>query len=142
MESNGEENQGEVPKTPLENNYMAGAMLANGISFVWLQLLTLLGPTASNAPIGLLVDLSYIIFIAAGYISSTQVLKRTETDHLKVGLKTAFYSSIMGLLIVYSLLREPTMRLAASISLCYFAGSILASYRAVKRRIYSEETTT
>jgi hypothetical protein len=122
-------------KTPSENDFMAGAMLANGIVFVWMQLLSIFRQTASEFPQGVLVDISYLIYIFAGYISTRQVVKRTGKEHLKIGFKTAGYSSIMGLLIIFTLTKEPTMNFAIILAVCYFAGSILASYLELRARI-------
>ena len=118
-----------------ENDFMAGAMLANGIVFVWMQALSIYRQTATQIPSRVLVDLSYLIYVFAGYISARQVTKRSKKEHLKAGLKTAGYSSIMGLLIISTMTSESGMGLAITLAVCYFAGSILGSYMELKARL-------
>jgi hypothetical protein len=120
-----------------ENDFMAGAMLANGIVFVWMQALSIYRQTATQIPSRVLVDVSYIIYVFAGYISTRQVTKRSKKEHLKAGLKTAGYSSIMGLLIISTMTSEPGMGLAITLAVCYFAGSILGSYMELRARLNS-----
>lgn len=134
-ESSLKESKTPAPKLPANNDFMAGAMLANGIVFVWMQILSIFRQTASQVPPRILVDLSYMIYIFAGYFASRQVVKRTEKEHLKVGLKTAGYSTIMGLLIIYTMANEPTMGLAVTLGVCYVAGSIIGSYMEIRARL-------
>jgi hypothetical protein len=123
------------PVAQSDNDFMAGAMLANGIVFVWMQALSVFRGFASQLPPRFLVDVSYIIYLLAGYISSRQVIKRAKRDYLKAGLKTAAYSTIMGLLILSSMNNEQTVGLAITLGICYFAGSILGSYIETKDRL-------
>ncbi len=127
----------EKPPTQPDNDFMAGAILANGISFVWMQLLSVARDFFSRIPPVILVDISYIIYIFAGYYSTNQVLKRSKGEHLRAAFKTAGYSSVMGLLIIFTMFNDPNFRLAITVSLCYFFGSIIASYMTIKRRIRS-----
>ncbi len=122
-----------VPQS--DNDFMAGAMMANGIVFVWMQALSVFRETVSQLPPRFLVDVSYIIYMLAGYFSSRQVIKRAKGDYLKAGLKTAAYSSIMGLLILSSMNNQQTVGLAITLGICYFAGSILGSYMETKDRL-------
>ena len=129
-----EEESTEAPKPAAqpENDFMAGAMMANGIVFVWMQALSVFRQYASQLPPRVLVDASYIIYILAGYLASRQVTKRANRDHLKAGLKTAGYSTIMGLLIISTMNSEPGIGFAVILGVCYFAGSILGSYMELK----------
>ena len=135
-----EEESAETPETPEsvaqpENDFMAGAMMANGIVFVWMQALSVFRQYTSQIPPRVLVDASYIIYIFAGYIASRQVTKRAKRKHLKAGLKTAAYSTIMGLLILSTMNSEQTLKLAITLGVCYFAGGILGSYMETKARL-------
>ncbi len=129
-----EEESSEAPEPAAqpENDFMAGAMMANGIVFVWMQALSVFRQYASQLPPRVLVDASYIIYILAGYLASRQVTKRANRDHLKAGLKTAGYSTIMGLLIISTMNSEPGIGFAVILGVCYFAGSILGSYMELK----------
>lgn len=124
-----------ITRPQTDNDFMAGAILANGIVFVWMQALSIFRETASRISLGILVDISYIIYIFAGYISVRQVTKRVEKGHLRAGLKTAGYSTIMGLLIIYTMTNEANLILAATLGVCYVAGGILGSYMEIKARL-------
>ena len=132
-----EEEAAEVPEpmAQSENDFMAGAMMANGIVFVWMQALSVFRQYVSQLPPRFLVDVSYIIYLLAGYIASRQVTKRAKRDYLKAGLKTASYSTIMGLLILSSMNSDQTLSLAITLGICYFAGGIMGSYIETKVRL-------
>ncbi|MCK5671380.1 hypothetical protein KAI10_08345, partial [Candidatus Bathyarchaeota archaeon] len=63
-----EEEAAEVPEpmAQSENDFMAGAMMANGIVFVWMQALSVFRQYVSQLPPRFLVDVSYIIYLLAG----------------------------------------------------------------------------
>ena len=132
-----EEEAAEVPEpmAQSENDFMAGAMMANGIVFVWMQALSVFRQYVSQLPPRFLVDVSYIIYLLAGYIASRQVTKRAKREYLKAGLKTASYSTIMGLLILSSMNSDQTLSLAITLGICYFAGGIMGSYIETKVRL-------
>lgn len=136
-----EEESTEAPELPAqpENDFMAGAMMANGIVFVWMQALSVFRQYVSQLPPRVLVDASYIIYILAGYLASRQVTKRAKREHLKAGLKTAGYSTIMGLLIISTMNSEPGIGFAVILGVCYFAGSILGSYMELKASLKRRE---
>lgn len=123
------------PVAQSENDFMAGAMMANGIVFVWMQALSVFRQYVSQLPPRVLVDASYVIYILAGYLASRQVTKRAKGKYLKAGLKTAGYSTIMGLLIISTMNSEPGIGFAVILGVCYFAGSILGSYMETKARL-------
>ncbi len=132
-----EEESSEAPEPAAqpENDFMAGAMMANGIVFVWMQALSVFRQYASQIPPRFLVDVSYVIYVLAGYLASRQVTRRAKREHLKAGLKTAGYSTIMGLLIISTLNSETGIGFAVILGVCYFAGSILGSYMELKARL-------
>ena len=55
----------------------------------------------------------------------SQALFELAQDYLKAGLKTAAYSTVMGLLILSSMNSDQTVSLAIALGICYFAGGIL-----------------
>lgn len=140
VKSDEPEEETEIPVEPKpeiqpDSDFMAGAMMANGIVFVWMQALSVFRQTVSQLPSRFLVDISFIIYILAGYVASRQVTRRAKREQLKAGLKTAGYSSVMGLLIISTMSSEPGMGLAVTLTICYFAGSILGSYMETKARL-------
>jgi len=133
-----EEAEREVKKGPREPNntdYLAGAMLANGIVWIWMQALSLIGEDALIVPKGLLADLSFLIYIFGGYYGATQVCKRADTGHLIVGLKTAGYASAMALVIMLTMISQLNIGIALSISISLFAGGVLAGYMRIRKRL-------
>ncbi len=118
---------------PSLNDYLAGAMLANGIIWIWLQFIQIFGTRISKY--SFLADISFILFIFAGYIAAFQVGKRVDTEHLTVGLKTAGYSLIMALIIMYTSWPTPSSRLTFTIMICLVFGGVIGGYMNIRRRI-------
>ena len=110
-------------------------MLANGIIWIWMQALSLFRNQASQIPTSLLADISYIIYILGGYLAAQQVSKRADSQHLKVGVKTALYSFAMTIFIMLTMSSEPSFTLLTSIMLCQFAGGILGGYMHIRKRL-------
>ena len=134
----GDEAEEEKPKGPREPNntdYLAGAMLANGIIWIWMQALSLIGEDVFIVPKGLLTDLSFIIYIFGGYYASSQVCKRADTQHLIVGLKTAGYASVMALIIMLTMISQLKLSIVLSMSISLFAGGFLGGYMFVRKRL-------
>lgn len=130
-----EKPQVESLRAPNNTDYLAGAMLANGIVWIWMQALSLIGEDAFIVPKGLLTDLSFLIYIFGGYYAATQVCKRADTGHLIVGLKTAGYASAMALVIMLTMISQLNIGIALSISISLFAGGILAGYMRIRERL-------
>ena len=123
------------PKQPNINDYMAGAMLANGVVWIWMQGLGMFREYTSQVPAALLADLSYIVYIAGAYYASRQVCKRADEKHLIAGLKLAAASWVMGILITFTLAPEPSVPLMLALLVCFAAGCTLGGYMAVKARL-------
>ncbi|OGD55716.1 hypothetical protein A3K81_04430 [Candidatus Bathyarchaeota archaeon RBG_13_60_20] len=123
------------PKQPNINDYMAGAMLANGVVWIWMQSLGLFREYTSHVPAALLADLSYVVYVAGAYYASRQVCKRADEKHLIVGLKLAAASWVMGVLIMFTLAPEPDGPLMLALLLCFAAGGILGGYITVKAQL-------
>jgi hypothetical protein len=122
-------------KNPTGNDYFAGAMLANGIVWVWMQALSLFRAQTSSIPLTFLADISFVVYIFGAYLAVSQVGKRTDTGHLIVGLKTAIYSWVMAIVIMFTMAAEPTFSLAIVLLVCFLAGGILGGYMLVRKRL-------
>ncbi|MCW4050259.1 MAG: hypothetical protein NWE89_11060 [Candidatus Bathyarchaeota archaeon] len=129
------------PKIPTQTDYLAGAMLANGIVWVWMQALSLFRGVTSQLPIRLLTDASFLVYVFAGYFSASQVGKRADTKHLNVGLRTAGYSWIGSLIIMFTMASEPTLSLAVTLLICFVAGSVVGGYMIIRRRLQKRRQT-
>jgi len=121
-------------KEPTNNDYMAGALLANGIIWLWMQSLTMFSGFMSRIPSALLVDLTYLIFIIAGFISSQQVAKRSESNQLIVSLRSTLYSWAGSLLMMLSM-PSPTLSFALIVFVCLMIGAIAGTYMLIRSRI-------
>ncbi len=124
-----------TPKEPTQNDYMAGAILANGIIWLWMQSLNIFSGFTSKISPAILADFSYVTFIVAGFISSQQVAKRSEKNQLVVALKASFYSWLGSLLMMLTMSGNPTFAFAATLFICLMAGAVVGTYMLIKERI-------
>lgn len=124
-----------VLKEPTSNDYMAGALLANGIIWLWMQSLTMFSGFMNRIPPALLVDLTYVTFIIAGFISSQQVAKRSDKNQLIVSLRSALYSWAASLFMMLSMSGSPTFSFALIVFVCLMIGAVVGSYMLIRSRI-------
>ena len=134
-EAEEEEQQVKGPRKPNNTDYLAGAMLANGIIWIWMQVLSLIGEDVFIVPKGLLTDLSFLIYVFGGYYAASQVCKRADSQHLIVGLKTAGYASVMALVIMVTMISQLKISIVLSVSISLFAGGVLGGYMFVRKRL-------
>jgi hypothetical protein len=130
-----EEKQVKGPREPSNTDYLAGAMLANGVIWIWMQGLSLIGEDVFIVPKGMLTDLSFLIYIFGGYVAAFQVCKRADTQHLIVGLKTAGYASVMALVIMFTMISQLKIGIVLSIPISLFAGGVLGGYMFIRKRL-------
>ena len=130
-----EKPQEQMIREPNTYDYLAGAMLANGIVWIWLQALTTFKGLFSQIPVGILADISYVIYLAGATIASKQVCKRADSKHLVVGLKFAGFSWAMALFMMMSMAPQPTMGLVITFIVCFAAGGIAGAYWVIWDRL-------
>ena len=123
------------PKEPTSNDFMAGALLANGIIWLWMQSLTMFSGIMSRIHPTILADFTYVTIIIAGFISSQQVAKRSETNQLIVALRSALYSWAGSLLMMLSMAGGPTISFALIVLVCLAIGAVVGSYMLIRSRI-------
>lgn len=119
---------------PSMNDFLAGAMLANGITWIWMQAVPVLFKEANSLVVSLLSDVSYIVYVYSGYIASIQVCKRADTNHLNVGLRQAGWAWVMSLIIMETMY-EFSGGLALVLIICFAAGGFLGGYMTVRKRL-------
>jgi len=124
-----------VESTPTINDYLAGAILANGFIWAWNLILHHFRAALSRLPVLLLADISLIIYLLAGGTSAYLVSMRASRGHLIVSLKVAALSWILSLLLTLSTFTRPTIGLAATLLVCFLSGGVAGGYFALKRRI-------
>lgn len=119
---------------PISNDYMAGAILANGIIWLWLQSLQMFSGFTSRISPSILADFTAVTIVIAGFISSQQVAKRSKRNQLIVALRSALYSWVGSL---FMMLTSPNASIAFSLILlvCLLAGGVLGSYMLIQMRI-------
>lgn len=128
-----EENK--FPREPNQADYMAAAILANGIIWFWMESLKMFSGFTSRIHPTFLADLSYLTFIIAGFISSQQVAKRSDRNQLIVALRSALYSWAGSLFMMVTMTGGPTISFALIILVCLLAGAVLGSYMLIRWRI-------
>ena len=119
---------------PTGNDYMAGAILANGIIWLWLQSLQMFNGFTSRIHPSILADFTAVTIVIAGFISSQQVAKRSERNQLIVALRSALYSWAGSL---FMMLTSPNASITFALILlvCLLAGGVLGSYMLIQMRI-------
>jgi len=135
LEQDAEEEKPKGPRAPNNTDYLAGAMLANGIIWIWMQALSLIGEDVLIVPKGLLTDLSFLIYVFGGYYAASQVCKRADTQHLIVGLKTAGYASVMAMVIMLTMISQLNIGIVLSMSISLLAGGVLGGYMHIRKRL-------
>jgi len=125
-----------VPREPTSNDFMAGALLANGIIWLWMQSLTMFSGFMGRIHPTILADFTYVTIIIAGFISSQQVAKRSETKQLIVSLRSALYSWAGSLLMMLTgNIVTPTISFALIVLVCLAIGAVVGSYMLIRSRI-------
>ena len=123
-----------TPTEPTSNDYMAGAILANGIIWLWLQSLQMFSGFTSRISPSILADFTAVTIVIAGFISSQQVAKRSERNQLIVALRSALYSWVGS---IFMMLTSTNASITFSLILlvCLLAGGVLGSYMLIQMRI-------
>ncbi len=120
--------------TPTPSDYMAAAMITNGIAWVWMQVMN--GGTILNQiPIRFLTDITFIVYVLAGAIGAFLAGKRVESKHLQVGLKATGYSLGLNALIMLTNPMPLSMNLFWGMSISFAAGSVFGSYMVLHRSL-------
>ncbi len=127
-------NQLVTANEPTPSDYMAAAMITNGIAWGWMQVLgsrTIL----SQLPIRFLSDMTFVVYLFSGAVGAILVGNRADTKHLLVGLKVSAYSLGLSLLIMLTSAPEPTLGLLMALGISFATGSIFGSYRVIHLRL-------
>lgn len=125
----------EKKRKPTLNDYLAGAVLANGLVWIWLRLLGSIGEITSNPYLGVLSLLTLVICILSGTLASYQVCKRAQAEQLIVGIKVAGLSWIFSPFIIFPMIQESFVNVAITILVCFSLGGVAGAYLAIKARL-------
>jgi len=133
----GEEEENEIPVdvAPNFNDYMAGAMIANGVIWIWGQLLGDFEGLFSGIPMGVLADISYVLYLSVTVVASMLVCGRASTGHLMVGARFAGTAWVLSLFIMITTAPNPTLGLAFALLVIFAMGGIAGAYLTIRRRM-------
>ena len=120
-------------------DYMAGAMLANGIVWIWAMAQTTFSDFFSQIPYITLALIAYVIYIFSPTLASYLVCKRTSSKHLVVGLKLAGLAWFFSLIMMLGSTTGPTPALAIVLLVCYGAGGMAGGYLALRSELGSRK---
>lgn len=123
------------PQEITNNDYMAATILANGIIWFWMLSLNMFSGFTSRINPTLLVDVTYITFILAGFISTQQVAKRSKRNQLIISLRSAIYSWAGAVVMMLSIQNTPTISFALTVLVCLLLGAVVGSYMLIRSRI-------
>ena len=113
-------------------DYFAGALLANGISWMWISSLGYLSAAFSTS---VLAELSYVVYIAIGILASFLVCRRTSSRHISVALKLVAIEWIFSLVMIMSYLDQPTTGMALALLVCFLMGGIAGAYITLRSQL-------
>jgi len=118
---------------------MAGAMLANGVVWIWAMALATFSDFFSRIPYVILAIIAYVIYISGATLASYLVCKRTSSKHLAVGLKLAGLAWFFTLIMMLGSTTGPTPALAIVLLVCYGAGGMAGGYLALRSELGSRK---
>ena len=119
-------------KSPRIFDYLAAGILANGLVYFWLVILSFLQE---------LEMLSILIFLAVGFVTSWLVLKRASKQYLKVGAIAGVASWVITIFMMLGLQDGPNSLLIIVLFGCFLVGGLGAAYYSLKQQI-KEKTKT
>ena len=130
-----EENETPEDGSPNFNDYMAAAMVANGVIWIWGQLLGTFEGLFSGIPTGILADLSYVLYLLVTIVASMLVCGRASSRHLMVGARFAGTAWVLSLLVMVTTAPNPSLGLAFSLLLIFAMGGLAGAYLTIRRRM-------
>ena len=125
---------------PTASDYMAAAMITNGIAWVWMQVINSL-TMLNQMPIRFLTDITFIVYVLAGAIGAFLAGKRADSKHLQVGLKATGYSLGVNALIMLTNPMPLSMNLFWGMAISFAAGSVFGSYMVLHRSLSAKRKT-
>ena len=124
-----------VERRPSTNDYLAGAMLANGAVWIWNQALGAMPNIFSQVHPSILANISYVVYLLGAILAANQVCRRASSKHLIVGIKSALISWFLSLIVMFSMAPDPTIGLAMSLLLLFLTGGVAGAYSVIRARL-------
>ncbi|MBS7620253.1 hypothetical protein KEJ21_06390 [Candidatus Bathyarchaeota archaeon] len=126
-------------KKPNLNDYMAGALLSNGIIWMWAMAVNILQPFMPTEDGFILGSVTFIVFIGAGIIASYLVIKRSSSDYLKVLLKLVASEIIFSIIFILSFV-NPSVELITVLFFSFVVGGLVGLYLAARPKLINKPT--
>ena len=120
---------------PNLNDYLAGAILANGFVWIWSLALGHFSDLFERIPPVILANASYVIYLSGGIVSSYLVCKRASSGHIFVGLKLVALTWAFSIVLMLSIATEPSIGLAIVFLVIFTAGGVAGAYLALRSRL-------
>lgn len=117
---------------PTLTDYVAGAILGNGVVWIWYMSLFYL---SSLIPVTILADVSLFIYVFGGAASSYLVCRRASSGHLITGIKLAFVTWMFSFFLSLSFDFELTVSFFTTLLVCFVVGDVLGAYLALRSRL-------
>ncbi|MFB0558762.1 MAG: hypothetical protein ACETVY_06570 [Candidatus Bathyarchaeia archaeon] len=125
----------EKQRKPTLNDYLAGAVLTNGLVWIWLRLLGSLGGITSNAYLGILSLSTLVICLLSSTLASYQVCRRAQAEQLLVGMKAAGLAWLFSPFIIFPIIQGAFVNVAIILLVCFSLGGVAGAYLATKARL-------
>lgn len=124
----------ERERTPNRNDYLAGGMLANGVIWFWNQALATIS-VFSKIPSSIMAYITFIVYFLGAIIASNLVCRRASSKHLIVGIKFALISWFLSIIIMLSMVTQPTLGYAFFLLILFLGGGLTSSYLVTRSRL-------
>ena len=115
-------------------DYLAGALLTNGIIWTWTMAMNYLVSAVPSFNLDILVAVTFLVFIVGSAVTSFLVCRRASSGHLNVGLKLAIVDFVFSITFMLSMV-DPSVGLLVTLLICFFSGSFLGAYLALKSKL-------
>jgi len=107
-------------------DYMAGAVLAYGIVYFWIELKTFYDPPWA---------LAYVIYYLAGLVPSYLICKRTGAAELPVAFRSAVISWALVVVSLWAFTEGNTTSFFALLLVMFILGGLTTAYISLRRRL-------
>lgn len=121
-------------RVPSITDYMAGALLANGPTWIWIIAMGYFSDIFSALPKVLIGGFSLIIYISGGSIASYLVCERADEGLLIVALKLVAAEWIFSIMML-STLTEASSGQAFLLLICFTIGGFIGAYLSMRKRL-------
>lgn len=113
-------------KRPSITDYMAGAVLAYGIIYFWIELHMYYSP---------IWPLAYLFYYLGGLIPSYLVGKRTGAAELQVAIKSVLISWVFVVVSLLAFTEGNTISYFALLLVMFILGGVTTAYISLRRRL-------